>query len=80
LTHAIDSRENRIDKLKTDIRKIEEKIFGPFSQRIGVPNILEYEEKRLQLAKEATEKRLFYATQRSRIMSLYVCLVCVRLL
>jgi structural maintenance of chromosome 1 len=70
LTRAIESREDNIEKLRADIRKIEDQIFGSFSRQVGVPNILEYEERRLRLAKEASEKRLLYATQRSRIASL----------
>jgi structural maintenance of chromosome 1 len=72
LTRTIESREENIEKLKADIRKIEDQIFGPFSRQVGVDNILEYEERRVRLAKEATEKRLLFTTQRSRITSLCV--------
>jgi hypothetical protein len=68
----MESREENIEKLKADIRKIEDQIFGPFSRQVGVDNILEYEERRVRLAKESTEKRLLFATQHSRITSLYV--------
>jgi structural maintenance of chromosome 1 len=70
LTAAIDARRADIDRLKDEIHKIEDEQFKDFSKTVGVSNIREYEETRMRLAKERSEKTVFFTTQKSRIQNL----------
>ena len=56
-----------VEKLKGQIRSIESRIFSPLSREVGVENIQQFQEKRVELERKKTEKILQYKTQISRL-------------
>lgn len=63
-------REVEIDSLRKKIHNIEDSLYKDFSQKVGIQNIREYDEKRKKIQKEKAEKVLATANQRSRIQNL----------
>lgn len=61
------SREESIKTLQDKIHTVEDEIFHAFSAEVGVENVREYETARLNRAKEQSEMRLRFSTQKARI-------------
>ena len=53
--------------LREQISKIEKKFFGPFSKKVGLDNVQEFQEKRNQLLKQRADKILQHKTLISRM-------------
>ncbi|OLL24879.1 Structural maintenance of chromosomes protein 1, partial [Neolecta irregularis DAH-3] len=59
----------QIEKLQETVNVIQDRIFAPFSQKIGVNNIREYEGQQGKLQQEAAEQRLQYVTQLGKLQN-----------
>jgi len=71
LKKQIDTRAKKIAKLNTKIHQREDELFATFCEAVGVANIREFEEKRLQDAKRATERRLHFSSLKSKLQHQY---------
>jgi structural maintenance of chromosome 1 len=69
LRKDIESLENRSTLLTNKIREIESQIFQSFSISVGVENIREYEETKLQLHQDLIKKRNLVTEQRAAVTS-----------
>jgi structural maintenance of chromosome 1 len=66
----ISAVQKQIDTLTTAVNQIEDQIFAKFSKEVGIENVREYENARLNKSKEDGEARLRFSTQKSRIQQL----------
>jgi structural maintenance of chromosome 1 len=76
LTKEMDTVKGGIAKLEADrqelherIRTVEERVFGSFSQSIGVENIREYEETQLKQHQDLQEKRAALTEQKAALVA-----------
>ncbi|KAJ1329200.1 structural maintenance of chromosome 1 [Microdochium nivale] len=58
-----------VEKFKTAIAQVEDKIFGDFCKRLGYSDIRAYEAQQGSLEQEAAERRSEFETQKSRLQS-----------
>lgn len=69
LRNDIESLEKRSTLLTNKIREVESQIFQSFSISVGVENIREYEETKLQLHQDLIKKRNLVTEQRAAVTS-----------
>ncbi|CAF4674352.1 unnamed protein product, partial [Rotaria sp. Silwood2] len=70
LQTAIDEREKRISKLRTQKNKIEDAIVADFCKHINVANIRVYEDRELQAAEKRAQERLEFENQITKIQTM----------
>ena len=61
--------ETRLKELRTAVEEVEDQIFAAFCQRLDYENIRVYEAQQGSLQQEGAQKRLEFATQKSRLES-----------
>ncbi|KAF3937191.1 hypothetical protein ABW19_dt0203372 [Dactylella cylindrospora] len=64
---AVDGLNRQIEKLQTGIHRVQDGIFKDFCKRLGLNNIRSYEERQGTLDAAATQKRLEFNTQLTRL-------------
>uniref|UniRef100_A0A6B2KWD3 Structural maintenance of chromosomes protein n=1 Tax=Arcella intermedia TaxID=1963864 RepID=A0A6B2KWD3_9EUKA len=67
LQAAIEKRNKNIKDVSETIKMIEEEMFAPFSEQVGIENFREYEEKKLNFAKWESERTLELSKEKNRI-------------
>lgn len=68
-TKSIEKRAAAIEALATRINEVVDRMFAPFSKKVGVTNIREYEEGALQKAEEFAQKKAEMAGKLSKLRS-----------
>lgn len=63
----LEKRAATMEELKKAINAVEDQVFKKFSSEVGIENVREYETARVDRAKDASEAKIRFATQRSRI-------------
>lgn len=64
---VMNEKEKDMNKLTKEITVIENKLFLDFGTKLGIENIAQYEEKRLEQAEKTLEKRQLLTSQVSRL-------------
>lgn len=64
---SVESLANKMEKLRTAISVVEDEVFEDFNDEVGIESIRDYENARVNRAKQESETKIKYATQRSRI-------------
>uniref|UniRef100_A0A8C5W9M9 Structural maintenance of chromosomes protein n=1 Tax=Leptobrachium leishanense TaxID=445787 RepID=A0A8C5W9M9_9ANUR len=67
LSEEIDDRVGRIEELREQMNKVEDKVFKEFCEEIGVLTIREYEEEHIKHQQDADKKRLEFENQVTRL-------------
>mmetsp|Transcript_3027 Transcript_3027/g.4618 ORF Transcript_3027/g.4618 Transcript_3027/m.4618 type:complete len:1350 (+) Transcript_3027:171-4220(+) len=62
-----EKKQARLKSLQEEVRVVESEIFGPFSRRMGVENIRDFEETRLRHHKELIARKSEVAEQRASL-------------
>lgn len=64
---TLDELDETIENLQAEVSTVEDEIYRTFCKRLGYDNIREYEAQQGSLQEEATQKKLEFTTQKSRI-------------
>ncbi|OJJ48565.1 hypothetical protein ASPZODRAFT_130634 [Penicilliopsis zonata CBS 506.65] len=64
---ALENLDQAIEASQETVSSVEDEVYGAFCQRLGYDNIREYEVQQGSLQEEATQKKLEFTTQKSRI-------------
>ncbi|WVQ78324.1 hypothetical protein IAT38_000409 [Cryptococcus sp. DSM 104549] len=64
---AVTAAEDKSAALAETVETADDEVFGAFCTRIGVPNIREYEDVQLRIAKEANEAMEGFSAQQARV-------------
>ena len=67
--NELDALQKQLSKIQGAIGQVEDGVFGAFCQRLGYANIREYEAQQGTLQQEASQKRLEFKQQKSRLES-----------
>lgn len=67
---AIRKREPQIEELSLTISTAEDSVFHDFSEKVGIANIVQWEERRKTRLRTLAERQLVFKTQRARIENL----------
>lgn len=67
---AIREREPQIEELSLTISTAEDSVFHDFSEKVGISNIVQWEERRKTRLRTYAERQLVFKTQRARIENL----------
>lgn len=66
-TKSLDSLQAQLEELETVVSTSEDEVFAEFTQRLGYPNIRDYEKRQGSLQQEAAQRKLEFTTQISKL-------------
>jgi structural maintenance of chromosome 1 len=67
---SLQTLSDKLETLRTKISAVEDEVFEDFNDEVGIENIREYENARVNRAKQESEMKIRFSTQRSRIENL----------
>ncbi|KAJ3184408.1 Structural maintenance of chromosomes protein 1 [Gaertneriomyces sp. JEL0708] len=67
LADSLSAMEEEIQGYDATVQQVENEVFASFCRRVGLRNVREFEERRVMLEQEGSEKRMEFETQKAKV-------------